>query len=74
CTSLPLYPDTLLLKTHVHTRPIGQRPFVELEPTDHPLSVERADRLDREGRHHPSRQRVCLPRARPHAPQRRSLR
>ncbi len=40
CTSLPLYPDSLHLETHVHTRPIGQRPFVELEPTDHPLSVE----------------------------------
>ena len=39
-TSLPLYPDTLLLKTHVHTRPVGQRPFIELEPTDHPLAVE----------------------------------
>ena len=39
-TRLPLYPDTLNLKTHVHARPIGQRPFVELEPTDHPLAVE----------------------------------
>lgn len=40
CTSLPLYPETLHLKTHVHTRPVGQRPFVELEPTEHPLAVE----------------------------------
>lgn len=40
CTSLPLYPKTLSLKTHVHTRPLGQTPFVELEPTDHPLAVE----------------------------------
>ena len=40
CTSLPLYPETLLLKTHVHTRPISQRPFIELEQTDHPLAVE----------------------------------
>jgi hypothetical protein len=40
CTSLPLYPDTVLLKTNVHTRPVGQRPFVELRPTDHPLAVE----------------------------------
>lgn len=37
---LPLYPNTLNLKTSVHTRPIGMRPFVELEPTDHPLSIE----------------------------------
>lgn len=40
CTSLPLYPETLSLKTHVHTRPLGERPFVELEPTEHPLAVE----------------------------------
>ena len=40
CTRLPGYPDTTNLKTHVHTRPIGQRPFVELEPTEHPLAVE----------------------------------
>lgn len=39
-TALPGYPDTLNLKTHVHTRAIGRRPFVELEPTDHPLAVE----------------------------------
>jgi hypothetical protein len=30
----------LNLKTHVHARPVGQRPFIELEPTDHPLAVE----------------------------------
>lgn len=40
CTALPLYPTTLNLKTHVHTRPLGERPLVELEPTDHPLAVE----------------------------------
>jgi hypothetical protein len=39
-TSLPTYPDTINLKTHVHTRPVGERPYVELEPTDHPLAVE----------------------------------
>jgi hypothetical protein len=39
-TALPCYPDTLNLKTHVHTRPVGERPFIELEPTDHPLAVE----------------------------------
>jgi hypothetical protein len=38
--SVPLYPESLHLKTHVHTRPFGQRPFIELEPTDHPLAVE----------------------------------
>ncbi|PVC93886.1 DUF2199 domain-containing protein [Streptomyces sp. CS147] len=40
-TDLPVYPTpTLNLKTHVHTRPVGERPLVELEPTDHPLAVE----------------------------------
>ncbi|MFD9615564.1 DUF2199 domain-containing protein [Streptomyces sp. NPDC059083] len=28
------------LKTKLHTQPIGDRPLVELEPTDHPLAVE----------------------------------
>ena len=40
-TGLPLYqPSTLNLKTRVHTQPVGQRPLIELEPTDHPLAVE----------------------------------
>ena len=41
-TRLPehIYPDTLNLKARVHTRPVGLRPFVELEPTEHPLAVE----------------------------------
>ena len=43
CTVLPLYPDTLSLKTQVHLRPVGSRPFVELEPTDHPLAVEQRE-------------------------------
>ena len=40
CTRLPMYPDTGLLKTHVHLRPLNKRPFIELGPTDHPLAVE----------------------------------
>jgi hypothetical protein len=39
-TSLPGYPETLHLKTMIHTREVGRRPWVELEPTDHPLAVE----------------------------------
>ena len=39
-TELPGYPVTVNLKTNVHTRPVGQRPVIELEPTDHPLAVE----------------------------------
>lgn len=39
-TWLPYTPETLSLKTNLHTQPVGQRPLVELEPTDHPLAVE----------------------------------
>lgn len=40
-TALPIYePPTLLLKTAVHTRPVGLRPLVELKPSDHPLATE----------------------------------
>ena len=34
------YPDTMNLKTQVHLRDNGIRPFIELEPTDHPLAIE----------------------------------
>ncbi|MBA3727485.1 MAG: DUF2199 domain-containing protein [Armatimonadetes bacterium] len=37
---LPLYPSTENLKTRVHLRDNGIRPYIELEPTDHPLAVE----------------------------------
>lgn len=39
-TELPLYPDTVDLKTMVHTQPVGERPLIEVEPTDHPVAVE----------------------------------
>ncbi|MFF6955659.1 DUF2199 domain-containing protein [Streptomyces sp. NPDC008317] len=40
-TELSLYPEsTTDLKTNAHTRPLGTRPFIKLEPTDHPLAVE----------------------------------
>lgn len=39
-TSLPGYPETLSLKTHLYQREVGRRPLIELEPTDHPLAVE----------------------------------
>ena len=38
--NVPGYPETLNLKTHVHTREVGLKPFIELEPTDHPLAVD----------------------------------
>src|SRR5579859_1453349 len=40
CSRIQIYPDTLLLKTQVHTRQVGTGPYIELEPTDHPLAVE----------------------------------
>ncbi|WP_316571725.1 DUF2199 domain-containing protein [Neobacillus sp. YIM B06451] len=39
-TELSIYPDTVNLKAMIHFRPDGIRPFIELEPTDHPLAVE----------------------------------
>lgn len=47
-TKLPIYPDTLNLKTMVHTRPVGQRPYVELEATDHPLAMEQRQGISME--------------------------
>ena len=41
--SLPYEPSTLNLKTMVHTRPVGERPIIELEPTDHPLAIEQRE-------------------------------
>ena len=47
-TQLPVYsPTTINLKTHLHTRPIGERPRIELEPTDHPLAVEQRTGITR---------------------------
>jgi hypothetical protein len=34
----PPFPEALL-KTMVHLRPVPNRPYIELEPTDHPLAV-----------------------------------
>ncbi|TCI45721.1 DUF2199 domain-containing protein [Exiguobacterium sp. SH3S2] len=47
-TDLPDYPDTINLKTNVHIREVGMRPFIELEPTDHPLAVEQREGISRE--------------------------
>jgi hypothetical protein len=46
-TELPVYePSTINLKTMVHMRPVGERPLLELEPTDHPLAVEQREGID----------------------------
>jgi hypothetical protein len=34
-------------ETNVHTQPIGQRPLIELQPTDHPLAVEQRQSITR---------------------------
>lgn len=39
-TRLDPYPDTVNLKTMVHLRDNGIRPYIELEATDHPLALE----------------------------------
>jgi hypothetical protein len=47
CNFISLYPETLHLKTAVLTRSVGTRPYVELEPTDHPLSQEQRNGITR---------------------------
>jgi hypothetical protein len=46
CTHLPFYPETMYLKTHVHTSPMGLVPLIELEPTDHPLAVDQREGIE----------------------------
>jgi hypothetical protein len=46
CTKIPEYPDTVFMKTMVHQRAVGQRPVVELDETDHPLSVDQRNGID----------------------------
>jgi hypothetical protein len=44
---LPIYtPTTLGLKTMLHTQPVGLRPLIDLEPTDHPLATEQRAGID----------------------------
>jgi len=41
------YPDTANLKTRVHLRDNGIRPYIEVEPTDHPLALEQRKGISR---------------------------
>lgn len=43
CSHIWIYPDTSNLKTQVHLRDNNLRPYIELEPTDHPLAVEQRE-------------------------------
>ena len=47
-TELPGYPSTLNLKTEVWTQPVGERPLVEVEPTDHPLATDQRNGITQE--------------------------
>ncbi len=39
-TQIPTYPETLMLKALVHLRDIPTRPYIDIEPTLHPFSVD----------------------------------
>ena len=44
CTRIAFYePNTLYLKTMAHFRPGNLRPFIEVEPTEHPLAVDQRE-------------------------------
>ena len=45
---IKIYPDTESLKTLVHLRNNGTRPYIELEPTDHPLAIEQKNGITKE--------------------------
>jgi hypothetical protein len=42
------YPDTMNLKARVHLRDNGIRPYIELEPTAHPLAIEQHEGISKE--------------------------
>jgi len=57
---LAVYPDTLNMHATVHNRPLGKRPLVTLDESDHPLAVEQHNGITRsrvqkiaEAIHHP---------------------
>lgn len=46
---LPTYePSTIQLKVNVHTLPVGERPWLLLEPTEHALAVEQREGISME--------------------------
>jgi hypothetical protein len=47
-SSIPGYPETLNLKTMVHTQPVGVRPEIQLEFSEHALSIEQQNGITRE--------------------------
>lgn len=47
-TRLHVYPETVNLKTMVHLRDNGIRPYVEVQYSDHPLALEQRNGISRE--------------------------
>lgn len=41
-------PETINLKTIVHTRPAGAAPYIELEPTEHPLALKQKNGISKD--------------------------
>ena len=42
CTRVPEYPETMFMKTKLHQRAVGMRPLVELEESNHLLSIHQS--------------------------------
>ncbi len=50
-SQIPIYPDTQNMKTMVHIRDNGIRPYIKLEENEHPLSTEQHNGISRERVH-----------------------
>jgi hypothetical protein len=49
-TELPTFAEpTVNVRTLVHTQPVGVRPHIEVEPTEHPLAVEQTTGITWDG-------------------------
>ncbi len=48
CSPPKPYPDSTNLKAMAHLRDHGVRPYIALEPTDHPLALEQRDGITTE--------------------------
>ncbi len=48
CSEISLYPSTISLKTHVHLRDNGIRPYIEIEPSDHPMAQDQRNGITME--------------------------
>jgi hypothetical protein len=46
-TQLPGYPTVVQVKTMVHNRPVGERPWVEVEAGGHPVAAEQCHGITR---------------------------